>query len=258
MDRRLPGELTSEQLTQNNTHMRDYLAARCNPGTVDDKDNGLPVSIALSSVIAKCETSGATAAKVATVENFADFELQPGMEITVYFANKNTASNPTLNVASTGALPITVAGQQAGVSLGSGCFESGFYDFKYIDLTVNGTRFQQWMIKNSNVVEKTNDYVKYGDGTIVYNKNAIDNKVPTFEYKYVEVNGLTSGMPVLVDNTRNWLNANACVWLASCNYGGTNYHGITFANAIDGALYFMPYESTYNLVQIRLKIVNFD
>lgn len=169
MDRRLPGELTSEQLTQANTHMRDYMATRCNAGTVNDKDNGLPVSIALSSPVCLSSTAGNTAAKTATVENFADFELQSGMEITVYFENANTASEPTLNVEGTGAFPITVAGQGANIKLGSGCLDAGFYDFKYIDITVNGTRLQQWMIKNSNVVEKTNDYIKYGDGTIVYN-----------------------------------------------------------------------------------------
>ncbi|MGN1341648.1 MAG: hypothetical protein ACI4VL_00260 [Bacilli bacterium] len=54
-----------------------------------------------------CSTAAATAAKVVACSNFA---LITGAEITVKFATTNTASNPTLNVNSTGAKAIYYRG----------------------------------------------------------------------------------------------------------------------------------------------------
>lgn len=50
-----------------------------------------------------CSTAAATAAKEVAISNF---ELVNGVRIAVYFNNKNTASNPTLNVNGTGAKSI--------------------------------------------------------------------------------------------------------------------------------------------------------
>lgn len=50
-----------------------------------------------------CSTSGGTAAKTASLTGFS---LQTGARVAVLFSNANTASNPTLNISSTGAKPI--------------------------------------------------------------------------------------------------------------------------------------------------------
>lgn len=174
---RFPGDNQANILTQSNTRMRDMIATRCQIGTLNDKDNGLPVSIALSSPIGQCTTASATADKVVTISNFNDFELQPGIEISVYFANANTANNPTLNVGGTGAIPISVQGQASNVSVGAGCFKTGIYNLKYIDITVSGTRIQQWLLLNGGIAEQTSDYTKYGDGTIVYSSRYTEFRI---------------------------------------------------------------------------------
>ena len=50
-----------------------------------------------------CSTSGGTKAKAASLAGFA---LLTGARVVVLFSNANTASNPTLNISSTGAKPI--------------------------------------------------------------------------------------------------------------------------------------------------------
>ena len=56
---------------------------------------------------AVCETAAATVEKVVTCNNF---KLQIGTEIIIKFTITNTASNPTLNINNTGALPIYYKG----------------------------------------------------------------------------------------------------------------------------------------------------
>lgn len=53
-------------------------------------------------------TEGSTKAKTAYIENY---HLDVGSQVSIYFENDNTATNPTLNVTSTGASPITYQGQ---------------------------------------------------------------------------------------------------------------------------------------------------
>lgn len=55
-----------------------------------------------------CATAAATAAKVVTLSGNTNWKLVPGSTVTVKFTYTNTASNPTLNVAGTGAKPIWV------------------------------------------------------------------------------------------------------------------------------------------------------
>lgn len=57
---------------------------------------------------AVCSTAAGTAAKVAGISN--DFTLATGVTVAVKFSNANTASNPTLNVGSTGAKAIVTNG----------------------------------------------------------------------------------------------------------------------------------------------------
>lgn len=55
---------------------------------------------------ATCDTAAATAAKVVTVSGNSNWALQTGAIVVVSFSNTNSASNPTLNVNSTGAKSI--------------------------------------------------------------------------------------------------------------------------------------------------------
>lgn len=59
-----------------------------------------------SSLLGTCTTAAATAAKVVTLTDVTDFELNKGTVIVVKFTNTNTAQNPTLNVNNTGAKSI--------------------------------------------------------------------------------------------------------------------------------------------------------
>lgn len=50
---------------------------------------------------ATCATVSNTATKIATIQNGA-FDLEAGVKVSVKFSQANTASNPTLNINSTG------------------------------------------------------------------------------------------------------------------------------------------------------------
>ena len=69
----------------------------------------------------ECDTAAATAAKTVTLTNGDGFSLVAGAKVCIRFENANSASNPTLNVNSTGAKPIvrygtTAIGTTAGAS----------------------------------------------------------------------------------------------------------------------------------------------
>lgn len=53
-----------------------------------------------------CQTPAATAAKVVALDYSGTLSLFAGLTVRVKFSNSNTAANPTLNVNSTGAVPI--------------------------------------------------------------------------------------------------------------------------------------------------------
>lgn len=114
-------------------------------------DNG-DVQPVASTLYGTCTTAADTAAKVATCANFD--HLITGVTVTIKFSVSNTASNPTLNVNSTGALPImrygtTPVGNDAATSWLAGAVVSLTYDGTnwvlndwintYQDYTVQGT-----------------------------------------------------------------------------------------------------------------------
>ena len=73
-----------------------------------------------------CKTAGSTVAKVATVPYYT---LRVGNEISVYFDNENTATNPTLNINKTGAYSIFVDGSAA--TGASGNLAAGWHTFYF-------------------------------------------------------------------------------------------------------------------------------
>ena len=71
-----------------------------------------------------CETAAGTATKVVTVGS--DFTLAAGAQVVVKFTNANSASNPTLNVNSTGAKPVCQYGNtRIGTSTSSSSWRAG-------------------------------------------------------------------------------------------------------------------------------------
>ena len=105
-------------------------------GTANDTDANMDVANIFTHPTAICTTASGTAAKVATIQVLPDFILKNNIEIDVYFANKNTASSPTLNINGTGAFPLEC-----------GCWQAkSFVRVKYVDITVNGTRIQKFLV----------------------------------------------------------------------------------------------------------------
>ena len=60
-----------------------------------------------------CATTSSTAAKVVTVDYSGTLTLFTGLTVRIKFSNKNAATNPTLNVNGTGAVPIIAYGSSA-------------------------------------------------------------------------------------------------------------------------------------------------
>lgn len=80
-----------------------------------------------------CNTAGGIIAKVATLQDNADFSLMDGVTIYVKFTYANAISNPTLNVNNTGAKPIykygtTTPGNSADASWNDNSIVSFTYD----------------------------------------------------------------------------------------------------------------------------------
>jgi len=79
-----------------------------------------------STLYGTCDTAASTAAKVVTLSDYA-YHLA-GAEVRVKFTNANTASNPTLNINSLGAVAIANAGDSPETSWKAGSVVSFTYD----------------------------------------------------------------------------------------------------------------------------------
>lgn len=84
---------------------------------------------------AVCQTAADTAAKTATWTYGGGFVLALGARINIRFTDGNSAANPTLNVASSGAKPIAT---KTGVAAGSGAWLAG----EILELVYDGTYWQ--------------------------------------------------------------------------------------------------------------------
>ena len=85
-----------------------------------------------------CSTGANTAAKTATIT---DFALIEGVTVSIQFTHTNTASNPTLNISSTGAVPIYKYGTSSvGITTAT-----SWSDGAIVSLTYNGTG---WIVNN--------------------------------------------------------------------------------------------------------------
>lgn len=127
--------------------------------------------------VAVCSSSADTVTKVATVNNMPDFVLVNGTVITVYFENKNTAAEPTLNINNTGSWPLKLPNQANNISIGSGCWNDGFIaEVKYVEISDNNKFF---LLLGHNVASTNNNYTTLADGTTIYSKAQTDNTIDT-------------------------------------------------------------------------------
>lgn len=102
--------------------------------------------------VGTCSTAAATAAKTVTTLN-TDFVLKVGVEVYIKFTSGSTAANPTLNVNSTGALPIVYSNNQSPVYLIGGIN----YRFQY-----TGTSWLLVNVFDYNVLLSGRNYERYG------------------------------------------------------------------------------------------------
>jgi len=98
-----------------------------------------------------CTTGASTAAKTG---NAAWFSLEKGARVSVVFSNKNTASNPTLNINSTGAKNIFYGGNQI-TSSNLGLL-NGYCEFVY-----DGTQYQ--LIDSNQMADATSMTISGSD-----------------------------------------------------------------------------------------------
>lgn len=101
------------------------------------------IDIPLTPMYGYCETAAETVAKTVTIQ---DFTLVTGRTIFVKFKYANTASNPTLNVNSTGALPIYRWGTTAANTTAA---TNGWQANSVIALTYDGTGWIEHLWQNT-------------------------------------------------------------------------------------------------------------
>lgn len=139
--------------------------------------------------VAVCSTASATVGKTATVNNMPDFVLVNGTVITVYFENKNTAAEPTLNINNTGSWPLKLPNQANNIVIGSGCWNDGFIaEVKYVEISDNNKFF---LLLGHNVASTNNNYTTLADGTTIYNKAQTDSTINGALANYSEIKYFT-------------------------------------------------------------------
>ena len=87
---------------------------------------------------ATCPTAGATAAKVATLDDATNFSLYNGIRVLVTFQYGNSADTPTLNVNNTGALTIAIP-TDTGPTTGNGTTYNTWGNYESVIFTYDGT-----------------------------------------------------------------------------------------------------------------------
>lgn len=173
---RYKGANSSERLTISTLSDSDMFQTRHLPGTVNDADKGVSKSLLQAVPVAICATAAATAAKVGTLaaESFPDFVLVNGRTVHVYFSAANTASVPTLNLAGTGAIPITypngdyVGAWSAGTSM----------ELMYISITDGNTTIERWVLCSELPVDAVT-----ADNMHSVTSNAVANSINALDFK---------------------------------------------------------------------------
>lgn len=140
---RFKGETAGERLDKSSISDSDMLQLRHKPGTIEDADKGISKAQLLSCPFGVSDTAAATAAKAASLtDSNPDFTLVSGREVVVCFTTANTASNPTLNFAGSGAIPLY---RTNGEAVGSWPADTWMH-LKYFYATVGNSTIQRWIV----------------------------------------------------------------------------------------------------------------
>lgn len=152
-----------------------------------------------STLFGTCSQAASTAAKVVTCSDFS--ELVPGVTIHVLFDNPNSATNPTLNVNSTGAIPIYARG---GDLAGNGWMDNSMVAFTLVFQDGDPTD-PVWMINESWLDENTDTKVIQAATTTNSNypilfKNSANQTTETAQVRY---GNTTNKVPKVNPSTGN-------------------------------------------------------
>ena len=145
---RFKGETAGERLDLSGISDSDMIQVRHKPGTIDDADKGISKSQLLSCPFGVSDTSASTGAKVASLtDSNPDFTLVSGREVVVCFTTANSASNPTLNFAGSGVIPLYMPN---GAPVGA--WNAGAWmHLKYFYATVGNSQIQRWILMSQEV-----------------------------------------------------------------------------------------------------------
>ena len=173
---RFKGANASERLTLSTLSDSDMFQTRHLPGTVNDADKGVSKSILQSVPFGVCTTASSTSAKVAALaDSVPDFTLVSGREIVVYFAEANTAANPSLNFEGTGAIPIY---SPNGSPVGS-WLAGVWLQLKYFSVEIEGVTLSRWLAMSPVASDgeigdiKAVSYIDIPDGWLECNGQAV-------------------------------------------------------------------------------------
>ena len=155
---RFKGETAGERLDKSSISDSDMIQLRHKPGTIEDADKGISKAQLLSCPFGVSDTAAATAAKAASLtDSNPDFTLVSGREVVVCFTTANTASNPTLNFAGSGAIPLYMPNGSP-----IGAWNAGAWmHLKYFYATVNNTQIQRWIVMSASAVDSVASNIFY-------------------------------------------------------------------------------------------------
>ena len=169
---RFKGETAGERLDKSSISDSDMIQLRHKPGTIEDADKGISKAQLLSCPFGVSDTAAATAAKAADLtDSNPDFTLVSGREVVVCFTTANTASNPTLNFAGSGAIPLY---RTNGEAVGSWPADTWMH-LKYFFATVGNSTIQRWILLSPLPVDEVAaNNMNSVTSNAVANSNAVD------------------------------------------------------------------------------------
>ena len=174
---RFKGETAGERLDKSSISDSDMIQLRHKPGTIEDADKGISKAQLLSCPFGVSDTAAATAAKAASLtDSNPDFTLVSGREVVVCFTTANTASNPTLNFAGSGAIPLYMPN---GAPVGAWNAGSWMH-LKYFYVTVGNTQIQRWIVLSSLPIDEviSGDKRSVTSGAVSAAISASDHNIP--------------------------------------------------------------------------------
>ena len=173
-----------------------------------------------------CSIAAGTAAKTVNITT-GTFSLETGAKVTVYFSNKNTADNPTLNVNSTGAKRIYDGNALIGIGTNKGLL-SGAVSFVYNSTLNSGVGAWQIVGNYNNSDIRFADF--FGESTTAAGTAAKETTNNSRNYNGLD---LVDGLSAIIwhqyanSGTNATLNVGGSGAKAAYNASGTRISGST-------------------------------